>query len=90
MSALIAQHAQWIAILVLFFTGLMVSWSAWLTVKVISCASHHDVERLQDKVLVAVEKLRNEIHADIAQLRKETLAHERRVYDFYRNGGKGG
>ena len=59
-----------------------------MTVKVISCASHHDVERMQERVLVAVDKLRNEMHKDISQLRKETLEHERRVYDIYRNGVK--
>lgn len=88
MSSLIAQHAQWIAVVILFFTGAMISWSGWLTVQVVRCASHHDVERLQERLLASLEKIRAEMHAELSQLRKETHAHERRVYEWMRNGGK--
>ena len=52
------------------------------------CASHHDVERLQERLLASLEKIRAEMHAELSQLRKETHAHERRVYEWMRNGGK--
>ena len=71
---------------IVFFTGAMVSWNAWLTVKVIACASHHDVERLQERVLMAVEKSRTEIREELTHLRKEMHAHEHKVFEWMRNG----
>ena len=71
---------------IVFFTGAMVSWNAWLTVKVISCASHHEVERLQEKVLSAVEKMRSEINHELTNIRKEMHDHEIKVFEWVRSG----
>ena len=86
MSSLIAQHAQWVAVFIVFFTGAMISWNAWLTIKVIACATHHDVERLQDRVLTAVEKTRTEIRGELATISKEMHDHEHKVFEWFRNG----
>ena len=64
----------------------MISWNAWLTIKVIACATHHDVERLQDRVLTAVEKTRTEIRGELATISKEMHDHEHKVFEWFRNG----
>lgn len=88
MSSLIAQHAQWIVVVILFFCSGIIGWCGWLTTRVVTCSSHHDVERVQERVLIAVEKIRSEIHREISELRKDMHEHERQVYEWMRNGGK--
>ena len=82
MSSLIAQHAQWIAVVILFFFTLIISWCSWLTTRVITCATHNDVERINEKILISIDKIRSEMHKDMSALRHDIHEHEKYVLEW--------